>query len=449
MARKSRKVGRDPKATIRPEVRAIKSSLNKVLLPQYRTPFIQLMESYCLAATEISFLGSMLFLHKVNDAFDNKNEDFFNQNGTAVIRECFLGVVDDGNHANLPAAFRINVQQHRPNIPWPNRVGMGNTFNYLYQQFEDNTKTNLKTWYVTRIKAFLRMRCYEFNHGKLVHRKPANIGVFNETDVKNTAKYLVNQRDWTGRSPERQRKMQFLLNEVERIGGPPDNNLKQFVTRDWFKAIKMFVNISRQIDHFHKTYAFLNTAWARYMKDRRTNQQPRVPRPPKVNNFKAIPVHDYHLKHIRIDTKQFYEIASKFMVLKEAKGKRGKPVNISREVYNSYPAYFWGKLFDMDKINQIGGNNMQFDFSIVTNSVSVSLNYIKLNCESNEIGLEQIKEMYDKCEFVFELGIDPGIKTFNATVRRRIANQTEVNEHLVKFMYKLLIDYFVCIFFSL
>lgn len=166
-----------------------------------------------------------------------------------------------------------------------------------------------------------------------------------------------------------------------------------------------------------------------------------------MNNFKAIPVHDYHLKHIRIDTKQFYEIASKFMVLKEAKGKRGQPVNISREVYNSYPAYFWGKLFDMDKINQIGGNNKQFDCSIVTNSVSVSINYIKLNCESNEIGLEQIKEMYDKCEFVFELGIDPGIKTFNATVRRRIENQTEVNEHLVKFTYKLLIDYFVCIFF--
>lgn len=132
-----------------------------------------------------------------------------------------------------------------------------------------------------------------------------------------------------------QRKMQFLLKEVKRIGGPPNNKLKEFVTGNWFnQTIQTFVNISRQIDHFHKTYAFLNTVRARYMKDCRTNQQSRVPRPPKVNNFKAIPVHDYHLKHIRIDSRQFYEIACKFMVLKEAKGMSGKPANISREVYH-------------------------------------------------------------------------------------------------------------------
>lgn len=53
------------------------------------------MEKYCLAATEISFLGSMLFLHEVNEAVDHNNQMYFDQDGTAAIRECFLSVVDE------------------------------------------------------------------------------------------------------------------------------------------------------------------------------------------------------------------------------------------------------------------------------------------------------------------------------------------------------------------
>lgn len=154
--------------------------------------------------------------------------------------------------------------------------------------------------------------------------------------------------------------------------------------------------------------------------------QPIVPRPPKIRNFNAIPVHNYHLKHIRVDVSLFYEIACKLGALKKGMGKNGRKVNIPRDWYNANPANFWGYVFDMPKINRIGGRNKRFDCTIMTDSVSVSLIYVKANRALNQIDLERIRRMYENNEFVYELGVDPGVRTWNATCRRRIATGSEV-----------------------
>lgn len=239
---------------------------------------------------------------------------------------------------------------------------------------------------------------------------------------------MINQRDWTRGDANRLEKMQFLLDEVERVGGPSDFNLKVFVTTRWFVSLRMWIKIQRYVTHFHMAYNYLNSRWARYHQDPLTNMQPLVPRPPKIRNFNAIPVHNFHLKHIRIDATLFYQIACKLCALKLAVGMKGGKVNISRDWYNLNPSYYWNFVFDMKKIKKIGGPNKTFDCTIMTNSDSVSLIFVKANRALDQIDLAKIRRMYENFEFVYELGVDPGVRTWNATVRRRIDTGSEVCE---------------------
>lgn len=430
MTRKRRKIGRPAPAADNGnenevELRAIKMTLKQSLRPAFREAFIALMEKWCKTATYISFLASMLVLYKVNRAMDTNDDAFWTQRGEDFVRNCFLDVLN-GYNFRLPVVFRSMFDRRNPNFIWPNREGMGNAFNSLYEQYIVNVKNNLKVHYVRRIRSFLRMRCFEFNHGQLRTRKPANIGIFDEVDIKNATKFLINQRDWTRGDANRMDKMQFLLNEVERVGGPSDFNLKQFVTTQWFASLQMWIKIQRYVTHFQTTYSYLNSRWARYHQDPLSNMEPIVPRPPKIHNFNAIPIHNYHLKHIRIDTALFYAIACKLGALKLMVGKSGRKVNISRDWYNQNPSYYWQNVFDMKKIKRIGGNNKTFDCTIMTDSVSVSLIYVKANRALDEIDLAKIRRMYQNFEFVYELGVDPGVRTWNATVRRRIDTGSEV-----------------------
>lgn len=165
MARKRRKIGRPaPAANNEDEVelRAIKMTLKQSLRPAFREPFIALMEKWCKIATDTSFLASMLILYKVNSAMDSDDDAFWTQRGEDVIRNCFLDVLNDYSF-RLPVVFRSMFERRNPNFIWPNRDGMGNAFNSLYEQYIVNAKNNLKVHYVRRIRAFLRMRCFEFN----------------------------------------------------------------------------------------------------------------------------------------------------------------------------------------------------------------------------------------------------------------------------------------------
>lgn len=427
MARKRRKIGRPNPTADNDEVqlRAVKMTLRQSLRPKFREPFMQLIEKYCSIATKISFLASMLVLFKANDAYDSDDDDFFTQKGEDVIRNCFLSVLNEYS-IGLPLLFRSMLGRYHPNFMWPTRDGMGNAFNALYEQYIVNFKNNLKVHYVARIRTFLRMRCFEFNYGQLRFRKPADIGIFDEVDINNATKYLINQRDWTRGDANRVQKVRFLLNEVKRIGGPNDFNLKEFVTTHWFASLQMWIRIQRQITHFYTTYSYLNSQWVKYRQNPYTNMMPLVPRPPKIRNFNAIPVHDYHLKHIRVDTTLFFQIACKLGALKKEIGKNGRKVNIPKEWYDANPAHYWQYVFDMPKINRIGGQNKTFDLTIMTDSVSVSLIYVKANRPLDQIDLEKIRRMYANFEFVYELGVDPGVRTWNATVRRRIDTGTEV-----------------------
>lgn len=390
--------------------RAVKLSFRSILRVEYRDEFVAHVNLWCHEATTISVLGSLLFLFKTNTAFDNGDHNYFHGNGKTIIRECFKSVLRENTHT-LPFAFRQMVEETVPNFQWPERHGMANSFNYLVDQYTTNVKNNIKVWSYSRIKTFFTMQRYELN---LFGHNITDI------DVKNATKAVMFNNITPTENVNR------LLQQAQIIGVPIGERLCDLVRSNWMQMIPIFINIQRHVFNHHHRFELLNDAFRRHHRDPANNPEPRVKRPPKVRNFVVIPVHDYHLKHIRIDSHCFYQLACKFGALKLAKGKRDRAINIGKGDYDNNLLYYWDQVFNMDKILQIGKSKKTFDFAIVTDSVAVSLCYLRDVCPSYQNTNEQIKTMYENNQFHFVLGMDPGVRTWNATVRKHILSGVEV-----------------------
>lgn len=402
------------------KLRCMKMTLNRSLLANspYRHAFVQWVTEQCHTATIITVLSSLLFLFKNNYAFDKDDYAFFTGSGYKTIENCFLHVLDDKQREHLPDEFRRIITRAVPNFRWPQRKGMGNAFNLLVEQYKTNVKNNIRIWAYSRIKKFFKLKQFELN---LFEKNVTDI------DVKNATKCVM-----FNNIAEKSENVEELLTHAQMIGVPVGQKFIDIVNGQWFRTIPIFIHIQRQIFNHHERYEWLNDLWRQYWRDPRNKPKPTVERPPKIQNFRVIPLHDFKMKHIRIDIHLFYEIASKLGALKFAKGFRGQPVNISKETYYNNAFAYWGQIFNMDKIERIG-NGREFDYAIVTDSVDVSLCFVKPESESNDLTNEQIKDMYEKGVFEFVLGMDPGVRTWNATVRRHIQSQVEVrmNELIV------------------
>lgn len=389
-----------------------KCTLNQVLRPEYREEFSNYIRDYCLIATTISVLGSLFFLFKCNRAFDIEDHGFFYEDGNKHIRECFTSILSKSQHT-LPPMFKDIIMRAVPNFLWPELKGLGNAFNSLIDQYTMNTRNNIKKWSYSRIKTFFKLKRFQLN--SIGHR-------ISEMDVKNATKTVMFLNVAT-----LSENVKLLLQEAVLIGIPVGENLCNIVRdeKEWFKTIPLFINIQRQIFKHHERYEMLNNAWRQYLRNPVVNAKPTVPRPPLIKNFRVIPLHDFRMKHIRIDIHLFYQIACKLGVLKKAKGFFGQPINITKKTYDLNPSEHWNEIFDLSKITKIGGNRT-FDFAIVTDSVGVSLCFMKPERASTEPTNEQIKDDYVNKKFTFVLGIDPGVRTWNATVRKHIESGTEV-----------------------
>lgn len=389
--------------------RSVKLSLNSILRDEFRAEFVKQVNEWCHAATVISVLASLLYLFKTMSAFDNNDAGFFAQNGEHLIKECFESVLLGKTH-RLPYAFRQIVQ--RAGIQWPTLSGMGNSFNTLYQQYTTNVKNNIKTWSYSRIRTFFKLQQYELN---LFDHNITDI------DVKNATKAVMFDN-----ITETTENVNRLLDQARLIGIPVGQRLCDLVRSHWMQMIPIFVNIQRQIFNHHQRYELLNDLYRRHYRDPANNAMPTVKRPPKIRNFHVIPIHNFHMKHIRIDSHCFYYIACKLGALKMAKGQRGQATNIAKKDYDNNLSHCWNRIFNMDKIEKIGKANKTFDFAIVTDSVDVSLCCLKPDRPSRELTNEQIDNMYENNQFHFVLAMDPGVRTWNATVRKHILSGVEV-----------------------
>lgn len=303
---------------------------------------------------------------------------------------------------------------------WPSSSGFGNAFKYLWEQYLDNVKTNLKTHCESRLRKFFRMRVFElndyannFNYFNDIFGEADALPYYDEIDVKNAVNYTYSRKDTTRGDLQRQLRLGELLDELRFVGAPDDCNIKDFVENNWFESLRMWIEIQRDIRFFHIAFA-----------DRRDK--------PRLKNFACIPMCSFQRRHIRIDTSALFTILSKVNLLPQKCGARKKKdgdinwVNIKQKEFLQNHMGSWNICFDLEKINGLVHNKREFNCQIVSDGVSATIVYKKPKATCIELSDEEVLEMYTSGQFPYELGIDPGERTYNATVRRCTITGEEV-----------------------
>lgn len=373
----------------------------------------------------------------MNEAIDNDDDEFFNGDGKEIIENCFNGVLVQNKNNNhlMPAAFRQMVENiYGVLFEWPNNKLFGNAFKYLRKQYLTNVKTNLNTHCESRLKKFFRMRAYEHND-MILRGLSDNQVMFVGSDITNAVKFAYHRKDGTNGNAIALHKRNVLLEELYGVGAPfvpgDEFNIRAFTAYNWFQSLRMWLNIQRDIHRFHLAFAGLNLQWNRFSKLPLEFPRPEFPRPPEISNFVAIPMCTFQRRHIRIDTDVLYNILGG---IKETPRKIGKRIkkgieqmrNITFDEFRSNITGSWNLYFDMDKINELVKNKKRFVHQIVSDGVSVTVLYDRPIREAVPPDDNEIRRLYEAGAFAYELGMDPGMRTWNATVRYDLNTGEEV-----------------------
>ncbi|XP_055323050.1 uncharacterized protein LOC129578450 isoform X1 [Sitodiplosis mosellana] len=358
---------------------------------------------------------------------------------------CFQGVLRQ-NYTNDRMFMVPGFRQMVINIlgewfPWQTNRFFGNTFKYLYEQYATNVKNNLKTHCEQRLRKFFKMRCYELNHMCLCGDLELD-ELFDGDDIKNAISYTYNRRDSTRGNANAIRKLEILLAELYWIGAPyrPDDphpfNIREFVELNWFQALRMFINIQRYIHNFHLSFANLRQSWNLFRKYPLYVQQPEFPEPPEITTFTVIPKCTFQRRHVKIDTDALYNILCGVKAMKRTKGTRVLRNGEFQQRYISQTEFkrisSWRSYFNMDEIIKLVKNKKEFGDSIISDGVSASVLF-KLPKQSKTVADEEeaeTKRKYFANEFAYALGIDPGMRTFIASVRLDLKTGEETNEKI-------------------
>lgn len=356
----------------------------------------------------------------MNEAFEAGRDegDFFAGDGTDTIEDCFRAVLEQniGQESLMKPDFRRLVEAAQ--IRWPSNSAMGNAFTYLWEQYGDNVKTNLTTHCKTRLRKFFKMKVFElnddatkFNYFNDLFGDENAMPYYDNEDVKNAINYTYCHRDTTNGDEERQLRLGELLDELRFMGAPYDCNIKQYVKDNWFESMYMWTGIQREIASFNRTYH-----------DRRDK--------PKIKNFVVVPMCSFQRRHICIDTDALYNIVCsgkqvpKKLSKKIAKDGTCNWINVLKTEFTSNIKGSWNLFFDVDKINKLAQNKKDFIFQIVSDGVSASIRYGKPKIPPAELSDDEVREMFG--DFTYATGIDPGMKTWCAVVRRNLNTGEEV-----------------------
>lgn len=132
----------------------IKMTLRQILKTEYQEQLTQIITEHSLKATKIYCLASSFILYKVNHAIDHKNFQIFNTSVTEFVSNCFYGVLGQYTDTEFMSAEFAAMYQGN----WPNNDRMGNSFKYLFEQYETsfmNTFIGKKNCYVSKISKSL------------------------------------------------------------------------------------------------------------------------------------------------------------------------------------------------------------------------------------------------------------------------------------------------------
>lgn len=159
--------------------------------------------------------------------------------------------------------------------------------------------------------------------------------------------------------------------------------------------------------------------------------KPDQPQPPKINNFTCVPVCSFQRRHIRIDTDVLYNLLCAAKQVPQrclAQTKKGvvKMRNCKQKEFRENATFNWCWFFDIEKIDSQVNFKKDFAFQLMSDGVSVSVLYERPVGPTAALDDDEIRKMWLAGEFSYELGIDPGMRTWNATVRRDLRNGEEV-----------------------
>lgn len=333
----------------------------------------------------------------------------------------------------MPAQFREWVQTcTSPGFEWPHNKAMGNAFKYLREQYLDNVTTNIRTHCEKRLKLFFRLRVYEWNYYMAFQRNDGNNNNdrlhFSGRDVTNAVNYTYKRRDTTRDADERAR-LGILLDGLRAFDCPHDCNIVKYVDEHWFQSLWMWLKIQRYVQEFQRTYANVNNSWNLFKRFPQNVQRPAAPKPPNSQNFTIIPMCTFQRKHIRIDTDQLYRIVCQTgdVPKKFGRTKAKEFVNVSNAEFLRNKDGSWDLFFEREKIDRMVHGRKVFDNQIVSDGVAATIVYLKPKIPKVPISNEEVLAMYDGGIFYSILGVDPGERTYNATVRKNIDTGEEVN----------------------
>lgn len=330
------------------------------------------------------------------------------------------------NTSLMPRIFRRWAENLNDGFAWPTSSRLSNAFKYLCNQYIDNVKTNLRTHAKNRLTMFFKFRAYTIN---TIRMQQGNQILYDNNDIKNAVNYSYNRHD-SCRDQNQRDKMEILMEDLRLFGAPDDCNVRDFVANNWFQSLRFWINIQREVEHYNNVYANVRRDWNLFRKHPQYVTRPYLPEPPEIHNFSAIPICSNQRRHIRIDTEVLYSLLAEIGHVPKKVGKtKAKPlVMIKPNEFRANEVGGWGLFFDTSKISAMVKGKKQFNLQIVTDGVSATVIYRRPKRAKPASMKETVRWLLSLGFFYYILGIDPGMRTFNATVRRDLRTGEEVCE---------------------
>jgi hypothetical protein len=383
--------------------------LRELIRDEYRDQFVECLSKRSVMATKICVLASHLFLYRMKLCYETGSTSFHEDDGSDIIKRCFYAVLHKNKEKeNMGPEFRAFFEgldaEHR--TAWPNNDNFGNSFKYLIRMYVTNVENNLNTHAKARCRQYLRVRAMEFN---FENENVPDAELFDETDIKNTINWMFSEYDSVRGEPVRHDKRRLLMNYIrEATGLTYDTNLKRFTTVHWYQSIRMWLWMQDYVAQFKR--------WA-------NDEHIQIP---KINILSVIPLCSYQRKHIEVDTHVLYRMTSNLKLLPKAKSNPMRwGSTVDEDEFFERRDEMWQHFINFEKIESILKKKRKFLSRIITDGVSATIIFSIPKREFVQLD-ENIRRIYLNGFFIYELGIDPGMKTWNATVRRTIATKKEV-----------------------
>lgn len=427
-------------------ITTVKTGLRNILRPKFRNVIIASITEKSINATKLCALASLLFLNKVQEAYESNHYDFFCQNGEKIIKDCFLAAKNI-NSPDMTSTFKHIINHW--SLDLPDTSHFGNAIKDLIKTYVTNVKTNLATHAKKRLRAFLTMKVYERNNmNPLVIR-------YNDEDINHTISWAIFGKDSIKvNDPERpaktSRRAMLLRMIVEMCWySIPHTNVYWFTKINWFQSIVLWISIQRQIDEFNTNEMYREQRMWERAHYRTCKRQQSTGHckcgatkncPPKVRNFAVIPIAKFSRTHYTLDNFTFYKLLCGVGLISQIDStKRRKKRNITFNEFMAHKEWNWNQYFNMRKIKWFVRKKKRFRFRVLTDGVSVSLAYDvdKKDVVPIEIQRRNTTQKYTNGGFVNESGTDPGVNTWNATMLRNIETGKEVCTFVL--LFKMLI----------